>query len=72
MEERNYEFVDLEDCLFQLDLANKIRVRAKNEFPPKKELDLFEKATANMDDDITSTINKMKEICMVLKNEYDG
>lgn len=56
------KIVDLRDCLFQLDISNKIRVDARNSFPPKTRLDEYEKLTAMVDEDITSLINKMKEL----------
>ena len=54
--------VDLKDCLYQLDLSNQIRIKAKHSFPPLTNLDEFEKLTAMIDEDISSLINNMKNI----------
>ncbi len=67
MEKEKFSIVDLMDCLFQLKLANEVRIRSRYEYPPKTELDLFEKVTATMDEDITNLINQMKDICEGIK-----
>ena len=54
--------VELKDCVFQLNLLLNIRKRIRNEFPPVKELDLFEKATAILDDEIDIYLEKLNLI----------
>ena len=54
--------VELKDCVFQLNLLLNIRKRIRNEFPPVKELDLYEKATAILDDEIDIYIEKLNLI----------
>lgn len=51
------KIVDLRDCLFQLNISNNIRIKARHAFPPKTQLDEFEKITAIIDDDISNIIN---------------
>lgn len=54
--------VELKDCVFQLNLLLNIRKRIRNEFPPVKELDLYEKATAILDDEIDIYLEKLNLI----------
>lgn len=54
--------VELKDCVFQLNLLLNIRKRIRNEFPPVKELDLYEKATAILDDEIDIYLKKLNLI----------
>ena len=54
--------VELKDCVFQLYLLLNIRKRIRNEFPPVKELDLYEKATAILDDEINIYLEKLNLI----------
>ena len=54
--------VELKDCVFQLNLLLNIRKRIRNEFPPVKELDLYEKATAILDGEIDIYLEKLKLI----------
>lgn len=54
--------VELKDCVFQLYLLLNIRKRIRNEFPPVKELDLYEKATAILDDEIDIYLEKLNLI----------
>ena len=63
------KIVDLRDCLFQLNISNQIRVKARHAFPPKTQLDEFEKITAMVDEDISSLIHQMIEICEGINNE---
>lgn len=63
------KIVDLRDCLFQLNISNQIRVKARHAFPPKTQLDEFEKITAMVDEDISSLIQQMIEICEGINNE---
>ena len=63
------KIVDLRDCLFQLNISNQIRVKARHAFPPKTQLDEFEKITAMDDEDISSLIQQMIEICEGINNE---
>ena len=54
--------VELKDCVFQLNLLLNIRKRIRNEFPPVNELDLYEKATAILDDEIDIYLEKLNLI----------
>ena len=54
--------VELKDCVFQLNLLLNIRKRIRNEFPPIKELDLYEKATAVFDEKIDVYLDKLNLI----------
>ena len=54
--------VELKDCVFQLNLLLNIRKRIRNEFPPIREIDLYEKATALLDEVIDPCINKLNLI----------
>ena len=63
------KIVDLRDCLFQLNISNQIRVKARHAFPPKTQLDEFEKITAMFDEDISTLIQQMIEICEGINNE---
>ena len=54
--------VELKDCVFQLNLLLNIRKRIRNEFPSVKELDLYEKATAILDDEIDIYLEKLNLI----------
>lgn len=56
------DVVELKDCVFQLKLLLTIRKRIRNEFPPIKELDLYEKATSLLDEAIEPYIEKLDEI----------
>ena len=56
------DVIELKDCVFQLKLLLTIRRRIRNEFPPIKEIDLYEKATALLDDAIEPYMNKLDEI----------
>ena len=56
------DVIELKDCVFQLKLLLTIRKRIRNEFPPIKEIDLYEKATALLDDAIEPYMNKLDEI----------
>ena len=61
--------VDLKDCLYQLDLSNQIRIKAKHSFPPLTDLDQYEKLTSMVDEDISSLINNMKNIVNEMAKE---
>lgn len=56
------DIVELQDCIFQLRLLLTIRKRLRNEFPPIREIDLYEKATALLDEVIDPCINKLNLI----------
>ena len=53
------DIVELQDCVFQLRLLLTIRKRLRNEFPPIREIDLYEKATALLDEAIDPYVNKL-------------
>lgn len=63
------KIVDLRDCLFQLNISNNIRIKARHAFPPKTQLDEFEKITAIIDVDISNIINQMIKICEEINHE---
>lgn len=63
------KIVDLKDCLFQLNISNNIRIKARHTFPPKTQLDEFKKITAIIDDDISNIINQMIKICEEINHE---
>lgn len=54
--------VELKDCVFQLNLLLNIRKRIRIKFPSVKELDLYEKATAILDDEIDIYLEKLNLI----------
>ena len=50
-------------------MVSNIRIKARHSFPPKTQLDEFEKITAIIDDDISNIINQMIKICEEINHE---